>query len=234
MKFFLPVLFLLCTLSAYSQEFTLLNSQEEYFVPTGKLQEFPLSIHNQSDKPLRLAVRFLDTDQSNEDLPASLCIGEDCLDKEGILEINTLRAGETFDDISFKLKASFKEIQGNIRLLFFDTDAPANALERSFTFHVQGEFPGGIMYQRPNLKVSNAYPNPIVSAATIDYSISDMNDKAQIVVLNLLGNQVFAQDLPPAENSLKIPADELSNGIYFYTLNLNGKNVATKKMVVRK
>lgn len=234
MRHFLPVLFLICSLSAYSQGFTLLNSQEEYFVQTGELHKAPLSIQNNSEKPLRLAVRILDTDQDNEELLASICVGENCLDRNGLLEIKPLEPGEVFDELSFHLKTSFDETQGSIRVLFFDTDNPSNAVEQFFKFHVQGEFPNGIMYQRPDLKVSNAYPNPIANTATIDYSLGDLNSSARIVILNILGNQVLEHELPASENSIKIPTDQLTNGIYFYTLQLNGKNVATKKMVVRK
>lgn len=234
MRFFLPVIFFLYSLSAYAQEFTLLNSQEEYYVQTGEFQKTPLGIRNNSEHPLRLAIKVLDTDQEDEELnAASLCVGDNCLDKNGLLEIKTLEPGETYNDLSFNQSAIFQELQGRIRFLFFDTDNPANALERSFKFHVQGEFPSGIMYQRPDLKVSNAYPNPISSMATIDYSLN-MGQTAKIVVLNLLGNQVLEQELSYSESSVKIPTEQLSNGIYFYTLQLNGKNVATKKMVVKK
>ncbi|WPP52475.1 T9SS type A sorting domain-containing protein [Catalinimonas niigatensis] len=234
MKFFLPLIFFLYALSAYSQGFTLLNSQEEYFVQTGELHKSPLSIRNNSTKPLRLAVRVLDTDQETEELLASICADESCLDRSGLLEIKTLEPGELFEGLSFHLKTSFEEVQGNIRFLFFDTDNPSNAIERSFKFHVQGEFPSGIMYQRPDLKVSNAYPNPIANTATIDYSLGSANNNARIIILNILGNQVLEHELPSNESSIKIPTDQLTNGVYFYTLQLNGKNVATKKMVVRK
>lgn len=233
MRFFLPVILFFCSLSAYPQGFTLLNSQEEYYVQTGELHKSPLSIRNESDQPLRLAIKILETDQENDELLASICAGDNCLDKNGLLEIQTLEPGETFDGLSFNLSAIFDEVQGNIRFLFFDTDNPNNAIERSFKFHVQGDFPSGILYQRPDLKVSNAYPNPIANSATIDYSLG-FGQSAKIVILNLLGNQVIEQELPYSENSIKIPTEQLSNGIYFYTLQLNGKNVATKKMVVRK
>lgn len=234
MKVFLPVIFFLFALNAYSQEFTLLDSQEEYYAQTGEIHKSSLSIRNDSKKALRLAVRVLDTDQENEELLASICSGENCLDRNGLLEIKPLAPGERFDGLTFHLKSSFDETQGNIRFLFFDTDNPSNAIERAFKFHVQGNFSNGIMYQRPDLKVSNAYPNPIANTATIDYSFGNAEHTARIIILNILGNQVLEHTLPPNENSIKIPTDLLANGIYFYTLQLDGKNVATKKMVVRK
>lgn len=91
------------------------------------------------------------------------------------------------------------------------------------------------MYQRPDMKISNAYPNPIVSSASIDYALNTFDDHAaKIMVMNLLGNKVMEFELMRGEHSINIPADELSNGIYFYTLQLDCKNVATKKIVVRK
>ena len=234
MRFFLPAFILCCCLSTYAQDFTLVGSENEYFLQAGELHKSKIAIQNNSDQPLRLAIRLLESDFDEQALQPNICLGDQCLQENGILEVNTLEAGELFNKLSFSLQAGQEDMQGELKYLVFDTDNPANALERSVRFHVQGQFPAGIMFQQPDMKVSNAYPNPIVSDASIDYAIDSYDHTAKIVVMNLLGNKVMDFDLLQGQHNLKIPADKLSNGIYFYTLQLDGKNVATKKIVVRK
>lgn len=235
MKFFLPVFIFLLSVVAQAQDFTLLGTEKEYYVQAGELHQSNITIKNNAPEPRRLAVRIIESDFHNSEVKPNICLGDQCLDDEGILEVNVLEPGEVFDGLSFSLEAGSQEKSGILRYLIFDTDNPANAQERVVTFHVQGEFPAGIMFQRPDMRISNAYPNPIVSSATIDYSIDTYGDlAAKILVMNLLGNKVMEFDLMRGEHSINIPADELSNGIYFYTLQFEGKNVATKKIVVRK
>ena len=234
MKFFLPAILLFYCLSAYSQSFSLLASDEEYFMQAGDLHTSNITIQNNSQGALNLAIRILEINTEGSAVMPNICLGDNCLEEQSILEVSSLKPGEIVDQLSLTLQAGNEESQGILRYIIFDIDNPSNALEHSIRFHVQGEFPGGIMYQRPDLKVSNAYPNPIVSSATIDYSFTVLNHAARILVLNILGNQVMQFDLLDGQHSVKIPTDQLSNGIYFYTLQLDGKNVATKKMVVRK
>jgi len=234
MKFFLPVLiFFLYSFHAYSQEFELVGTEESYFIQAGKLHKSDIAIKNNSQQSLRLAIRILDTDFDENTLNPTICAGDQCLQENGILEINTLAPGEVLADLSFSFQAGGQEAKGEVRYLIFDTDNPTNAIENSVLIHVQGDFPTGIMYQRPDMTVSNAYPNPIVSHATMDYSLDSFHE-ARVLVMNLLGNKVMEFELLRGQNSLDIPADGLPNGIYFYTLQVDGKNVATKKIVVRK
>ncbi len=234
MKLFLPAFLFFICLSAYAQDFTLVGSEGEYFLQAGELHKSKITIKNNSDEPLRLAVRILESDFDESVLRPNICLGEQCVQENGILEINTLEAGEILDKLSFSLKAGQQDMQGELRYLIFDTDNPSDVLESSIRFHIQGESPAGIMYQRPDMKISNAYPNPIVNNASIDYTIDSYDHVAKIMVMNLLGNKVMEFDLLRGQHNLKIPAEQLSNGIYFYTLQLDGKNVATRKIVVRK
>ena len=63
-----------------------------------------------------------------------------------------------------------------------------------------------------------------------------MNDqiKAKIVVHNILGNIVGEYSLPSFENFVRVKTDDLSAGIYFYTLYIDNEGVMTRKLIVRK
>ena len=89
------------------------------------------------------------------------------------------------------------------------------------------------LYTSDKITVSNIYPNPASEYAEIDYTISpDLRD-AKLIVYNVLGSQMAEYPLVKNDNKLRINTREMSTGLYFYQLALEGKKVATKKMLVR-
>ena len=234
MRVFLSISLLFFCLRAFSQDFALVGTENDFILQAGDLHQSKITIKNTSAYPLNLAIRVLEVGyDSEEDLP-NICIDGNCIQEDGILEIESLQPGEVYDKLSFKLEAGLHESTGILRYLIFDLDNPSSELEQSISYFVQGESPAGIMYQRPDMKISNAYPNPIVSDASIDYSFDSYSHTAKIMVMNLLGNKVMEFELMRGQHNITIPSEVLSNGIYFYTVQLDGKNVATKKIVVRK
>lgn len=89
------------------------------------------------------------------------------------------------------------------------------------------------LYTSDKITVSNIYPNPASEYAEIDYTISpDLRD-AKLIVYNVLGSQMAEYPLVKNDTKLRINTREMSTGLYFYQLALEGKKVATKKMLVR-
>ncbi|GLU51573.1 T9SS type A sorting domain-containing protein [Dyadobacter frigoris] len=89
------------------------------------------------------------------------------------------------------------------------------------------------LYTSDKITVSNIYPNPASEYAEVDYTISpDLRD-AKLIVYNVLGSQMAEYPLVKNDNKLRINTREMSTGLYFYQLALEGKKVATKKMLVR-
>lgn len=138
MKLFLPAFLFLISVFAQAQDFMLLGSEKEYYLQAGELHQSKIAIKNNATEPRRLAVRILASDFNGSAVKPNICLGEQCLQDEGILEVNTLEPGEVFDGLSFSLEAGSEEQRGILRYLVFDTDNPSNALEREITFHIQG------------------------------------------------------------------------------------------------
>lgn len=89
------------------------------------------------------------------------------------------------------------------------------------------------LFTNDKITVSNIYPNPANEYAEIDYSIQGNFIEAKIVIYNMLGSSVNNYDLDKAERKVRISTAEMANGIYFYQLSLDGKKVATKKLLIR-
>jgi hypothetical protein len=76
-------------------------------------------------------------------------------------------------------------------------------------------------------------PNPSTGSTTIHFS-SELREGGTIVMYNMYGGIIKTQPVAAGARNKEINCEELSNGIYFYALELNGKKVATGKMVISK
>lgn len=75
-------------------------------------------------------------------------------------------------------------------------------------------------------------PNPFAEQTTINYFLPDNVVKAQMLFYNAQGKLIQSVDLnEKGKGSLNVFASDLSNGVYSYTLVVDGKIVETKKMV---
>ncbi|MBU4486696.1 MAG: T9SS type A sorting domain-containing protein, partial [Candidatus Delongbacteria bacterium] len=80
------------------------------------------------------------------------------------------------------------------------------------------------------------YPNPFNSETAISFSISHDSDVV-LSVFNIKGEfveNIFAGKLYKGLFNYSFKTDNLNSGIYFYSLAVNGKQVATKRMLYLK
>jgi trimeric autotransporter adhesin len=74
-------------------------------------------------------------------------------------------------------------------------------------------------------------PNPFAESTVISYNIPSGFSKAQMVFSTADGRAVKTVDLTVAKGSLTVFAEDLSGGIYTYSLVVDGKTLDTKKMI---
>lgn len=89
------------------------------------------------------------------------------------------------------------------------------------------------LYNSDKLRISNVYPNPANDFAKFDYKISTNNTKANLTIYNLLGTKMGNYELNTFDNELEVSTRNWDSGVYLYQLVLDGKKVATKKLLVR-
>jgi hypothetical protein len=90
------------------------------------------------------------------------------------------------------------------------------------------------LFQGDRIFVSHLYPNPAADYALVDYQFSGNNQEVKIAIYNVLGLVVKEVELDREDHSAKISLKELNSGLYMYQLLVDGKPVATKKLMVRK
>jgi len=89
------------------------------------------------------------------------------------------------------------------------------------------------LYANDKITVSNIYPNPASEYAELDYIMSPNLRDAKLIIYNVLGSQMQELPLNRNDRKLRVNTSEMPTGLYFYQLALEGKKVATKKMLVR-
>lgn len=90
-----------------------------------------------------------------------------------------------------------------------------------------------LMFANEHIAVSNIYPNPANDYAEIAYQYTGQVNEAKLVLINVLGSPVGEYDLAKNDRKLRIATSDMMTGYYFYQLSLDGKKVATKKLLVR-
>ena len=84
--------------------------------------------------------------------------------------------------------------------------------------------------------LSQNYPNPFNPSTTISYALPKASD-VSIEVFNILGKRVASlvnQRKSAGNYSTQFQASNLSSGVYFYTLRINGKVLKSQKMLLIK
>lgn len=89
------------------------------------------------------------------------------------------------------------------------------------------------MYSNDRITVSNIYPNPASESAQVDYQITGSVGEAKLILLNVLGSPIAEYELGANDRKVHLATRELASGYYFYQLSLDGRKVATKKLLVR-
>ena len=80
---------------------------------------------------------------------------------------------------------------------------------------------------------SNAYPVPASDVVNFDYSFNAGVNSATVAVYNMMGQEVLRSDISGMTGKLSLNVSDLTDGVYFYSLVVNGKTEKSSKLVVR-
>lgn len=233
MQWLLLVSIFLGSTSVFSQGFEVSSLQELYKGTIGETIKAPIRFKNTSDKPITLILRKVSA-QIGSTQKNFFCIDNNCLDQKVEDYILKVDAGQTLTSFNIALEAGLLPGISSIRYIAYNKSNPAQALEFDVIFSVDEKQEKQKLYTSKAISVHEVYPNPVFDQAFIDYSILDDRVKAKIRVHNILGTILGEYELSPAESVMRIKTDELSAGIYFYTLYLDNEGVMTRKLVVKK
>lgn len=227
-------LFLLTGQCAFGQGMEWIDSQENYQTAIGQNARIPIRIKNTSDRALTLTIRKAAGDLNNNQ-KGYFCVGDECFDALTDQVTRRLEPGETASNVFYVVEPGLSTTSNSFRFEAFQKGSPQMGIEHAFILNIEEKVNRSFVYQSRDITVHDIYPNPVTDQhAYLDYRLSDEAIKAKVVIHNILGSPVGDYEMHASETRVKIQADDLSSGVYFYTIYLDNVGVLTRKLVVRK
>ena len=229
----LSVILMLSSLFTLGQGFEIISLQESYKGTIGEMIKAPIRFKNTSDKSITLIIRKV-SDEIGSTQKNFLCVDANCLDQRADDHIIKVEVGQTLSTVQVALEAGLVSGLSSVKYVVYNKSSPSQSIEFEVNFAVEERAEKQSIYTSKYITLKDVYPNPVVDLALVDYKILNDNIKAKIIIHNILGNNQGEYELSSFENLLRIPADNLNAGIYFYTLYINNEGVLTRKLIVRK
>jgi hypothetical protein len=216
-----------------AQSFEISGIQDNYTGLIGDIIKAPVRIRNTSDKTIYLLVRKISA-QIGGTQRNYYCIDNNCLDQR--IEEYTLRLepDQIMSSLHIALEAGLAQGQSSIRFHVINKANSSDIVEFELNFQVEEKAEKEHIYSSRHMTLYDLYPNPVSVDAFVAYKMYDEQIKAKIVIHNILGNPIEEYTLPFVDEHVKIKAETLTAGIYFYTLYIDGEGVITRKLIVKK
>jgi hypothetical protein len=75
------------------------------------------------------------------------------------------------------------------------------------------------------------YPNPAKDYLTVEYDILYVKE-AKFQIYNSIGAVIYTKTLNEKKDNLRIQVSEYKNGLYFCSLQIDGKLLNTRKILI--
>ena len=221
------------SVSAWAQVLEWTDRQENIQAGLGQTIRIPIRIRNTSEKAQFFVIRKAQGDLGSNQ-KGYFCFGDECFDSGVDQFTKRLEAGETLTNLYFTVETGLVTTANSLHFEVFPRGNPAGGLDHAFSLTVDEKPTKSLVFQSKDITIHDVYPNPVVDIAFIDYRIHNESLKAKVVIHNILGSSVGHYELPVFESKVKVQADELTSGVYFYTVYVDNIGVLTRKLVVRK
>jgi len=98
------------------------------------------------------------------------------------------------------------------------------------TINYDASFANGLEEQKRVSTMEAASPNPANQMATVAYN--NAGNRAELVLFDMLGSKVQSQVINHQNGVVIINTTDLKNGVYFYSMVVDGQTIATQKLIV--
>lgn len=226
-----PLIFLvlLSWVTTQAQQFDVSLASETIKAGIGETVQSGLRIRNNDSKALNLIIRKAHSNIGSTQF-VQICQNGYCAEELHL----KLESGQNINDVLITFDAGLAAGIGSMRYVVINKNNPQEAIEFDVNFSVEEFSERKSIYDSHLITITDAYPNPAVESAQLDYKIHKIQPSFNIILRNLLGNVVGNYQLNAAETKLKMRTDDLNAGIYFFTLYVDGEGVLTRKIMVKK
>ena len=173
-----------------------------------------LQVINQRNTQEKQMHYGLSAQELRELYPELVCEGQD-----GYLGVNYIELVPVLIRSIQELKQELDIVKG------CDDNAP---MSRSATATAVSEAKavGNILYQNT--------PNPFKEQTTIQFQLADNARNAAICIFDITGKMLKKLPISSGDTSVSINSWELGEGLFLYTLMVNGREIDTKRMLIKK
>ena len=195
--------------------------------------DYYLDVNNVSDEDVTVRV-YKEELEMVEGAAASLCFAGSCypptISSSGTVVIiaqSTLaHSSENGFHLSYKTPM---EGTSFVRFVFANED---NSDDNASVIFKLVYDPTSIVASAVSTKM-RAYPNPASDNVTIEYAYTGNTNDVKLVVKNMLGTTLLTKKLDANGNKVKVDVSEYNAGIYFYSIEADGRPLITKKLLVK-
>ena len=132
-------------------------------------------------------------------------------------------------DFSGHYTANDKQGISIVKYMFFDISNPETSVS------IVVKFKYSLTAVKTNSfknSFSNAYPNPATNQVSFNYDLKNAKS-ASVNIINLLGSVVKSANLSPGSNKVSLDISDLTQGVYFYSIIVDGNINQTKKLIIK-
>jgi len=203
-----------------------------YFVDQAtSVESHDFQVTNTSPNSITCKVRkAIQTSQAGQTF--YFCTDQNCYTPSTVLSGNvTETPGGNFQLITDFTPASQIGIS-SVRYSVFNTANASDSVYFTIEYHVS---PTGIAaHSMVKANIGSPMPNPAGAVFNMNYNLGTSYGQgtAKLVVYNMLGDVVKTEVLADAEGTFRMDVSTLDNGVYFTSLEVDGKQLSAKRLVV--
>lgn len=149
-------------------------------------------------------------------------------------EPNNMAEGETLVLSGHYMADDYMTVLGEEQHLTLEIVDAANP-EESFVINVIFKYSlDGVNDINAVEEFSNAYPMPASSVVNFDYSFNTSVNSAMVAIYNMMGQEVLRSEISGMSGKHSLNISDLTDGVYFYSLIVNGVVEKSNKLIVRR
>jgi len=155
-----------------------------------------------------------------------------CYDTAVFISLDSILMGHNDVNKTFSGDYEANKVTGTsiIMYTFFDQDNPNDSV--AFIVKYMTGSGVGIDDAKPEVNISNIFPNPANNFVTVNYDLNGATN-ARIEIRNILGSIVRTQEVSGNSGQINIDVSDLTNGVYFYSFIVNDMPIKATKLVVQ-
>jgi len=163
---------------------------------------------------------------------AYFCFAGNCFPPDINLSPNDLTLGAGMTDANFSAHINPTASAGSA-LVYYKVFNTANPNDTVSVFVQYEIWHLGINdLSNATAEMGAAFPNPANEKFTVNCTLTGF-ETARLVLQNVLGSEVREQTISGGSGKIIMNVGDLPEGVYFYSLFVNGKSISTRKLLIR-